>query len=256
MGKRIIAGILTKNSDRTIGKCLDSLIKYVQPEKIVIVDGGSHDETLSIGRRYNTKIYIASSLNLGGARKRLLQLISDSGYDFSVMVDSDVFIKPNFLQIIEQYEGADVIEGRVVNIGIGKGVTPLTAKRGYTFCVFLNHKAAKTGANSNIDQFDFLEDHALKRAIQQAGLSWIRAKEPIGVHDSITARGDSLSITFKAGVYYGKLRYEHWWKIIGATPLILPRQGIRGAIKHIVLGIGCLKGRIAEWHTKKSIGGE
>lgn len=248
MGKRIIAGILTKDSDRTIGKCLDSLIKHVQPKKIIIVDGGSHDKTLSIARRYDTEIYIASSLNLGAARKRLLQLISDSGYEYSVMVDSDVFIKPNFLQVIQQYKDADVIEGRVEEVGMSKGriSAPLTAKRGYTFCVFLNRKAAKTGAISTIDQFDFLEDHALKRAIQQAGLSWIRAKEPIGLHDSITVRGNSLSIVFEEGVYYGKLRYEPWWKIIGATPLFLQRQGIRGAIKHMILGIGCLKGRILE----------
>ncbi|MFA5750221.1 MAG: glycosyltransferase family 2 protein [Candidatus Shapirobacteria bacterium] len=52
--------IPTLNSQKVLKKCLDSIVNQNYPRKnyeILILDGGSTDKTLSIAKKYNSKIY-------------------------------------------------------------------------------------------------------------------------------------------------------------------------------------------------------
>ncbi|MGA2790607.1 MAG: glycosyltransferase, partial [Candidatus Bathyarchaeia archaeon] len=60
--------ILTKNSQRTLEKCLSSAINQ-EPREILIVDGQSKDSTHDIARRHGIKIIIDPSGSMGHSRQ-------------------------------------------------------------------------------------------------------------------------------------------------------------------------------------------
>jgi len=66
---KVSFAIPTLNSERTIGPCLDSIIKQNYPDfEIVIVDGGSYDSTVEISSKYTSKIFFDNG-PLGHARQ-------------------------------------------------------------------------------------------------------------------------------------------------------------------------------------------
>ena len=70
--------IRTKNSAITLDACLSSILNQtIRPKKIVIVDAGSSENTLTIAKKYNTEIVsypnelefnYSKSLNIGVSR--------------------------------------------------------------------------------------------------------------------------------------------------------------------------------------------
>ncbi len=106
----LAAVILTKNSERTIRETLEGLVKssYI-PREVVIVDGGSKDNTLKIVEsfrdRLNIKILYDEGRGLGYARdlgwRRTSKYIK-----YVAMIDSDVIVDRDFfknaLQILEK----------------------------------------------------------------------------------------------------------------------------------------------------------
>lgn len=81
--------IATFNSARTLDACLSSIRNQEYPKKlieIVIVDGGSSDETLSIAKRYDCKIvvkkgYGAEAAKSFGLKKSRGSIVGDMGSD-------------------------------------------------------------------------------------------------------------------------------------------------------------------------------
>ncbi len=81
--------IPTKNSRDTLRACLQSIAAQEYPEiEIVIVDGGSEDETLEIAREYTDRIYFDSGL-LGSARQTSVE---HARGDIVALFDSDIVI--------------------------------------------------------------------------------------------------------------------------------------------------------------------
>jgi glycosyltransferase involved in cell wall biosynthesis len=78
--------ILTRNSARTLERCLESVVRE-DPSEIIAVDGLSTDETRGILRRYGVKVIIDPTGSLGHSR----QLGVEAAAGIYVMfVDSDV----------------------------------------------------------------------------------------------------------------------------------------------------------------------
>jgi glycosyltransferase involved in cell wall biosynthesis len=76
--------IITQNSAHFLSRCLDSLLSF--PE-IIILDGGSKDETISIAEKYNnTKIYFNTFKSFGEQKNKAIALAS---YDWILSIDSD-----------------------------------------------------------------------------------------------------------------------------------------------------------------------
>ncbi len=117
----LAAVILTKNSERTIEKCLNSLIESsLIPSEVIIVDGGSSDNTLKIVNNFKEKIRIKVLFDehkgLGYARDIGWRATSDN-IKYIAMVDSDVIVNKTFfydaIQILEMDEKLGAIGAKL-----------------------------------------------------------------------------------------------------------------------------------------------
>jgi glycosyltransferase involved in cell wall biosynthesis len=88
---RVDVVVLTKNSERMLEKCLDSVFKNVPLNRLIIVDGHSTDRTLEIVDKFHAKhgnvIVIQDSGTRGSARLRGIRMVETGWFLF---VDSDV----------------------------------------------------------------------------------------------------------------------------------------------------------------------
>ena len=90
--------ILTKNSARTLERCLESIIRE-KPKEILAVDGSSTDATLTILKNHNVRIIVEPSGSLGRSR----QIGVEAAKGILVMfVDSDVELGPNCISIMRR----------------------------------------------------------------------------------------------------------------------------------------------------------
>ena len=111
--------ICTKNSESTLKKTLES-IKLTKPLEIIIIDGGSTDQTLDIARMFTKRIYYDKGRGLGYARYLGVKL---SRGDYVAYIDSDVVIpSPDFFK--------QLLEEMISNcwIGIHAQIKTLSAK--------------------------------------------------------------------------------------------------------------------------------
>jgi N-acetylglucosaminyl-diphospho-decaprenol L-rhamnosyltransferase len=120
--------ILTKNSGRTLEKCLDAVAKLkdeFEPE-VIVVDAGSTDNTLNIVEKYreelNIKVLYDGGRGLGYARDIGWRA---SSADYIVMLDSDVIVNRNFLrkavELLQQDERLGAISAKLKPISLDKG---------------------------------------------------------------------------------------------------------------------------------------
>ncbi|RLE41359.1 hypothetical protein DRJ19_06075 [Candidatus Woesearchaeota archaeon] len=103
--------IPTLNSGRTLEKCLESIFKQEYPNiEVIIIDGGSVDNTVKIAKKYNTKILRVRG-PLGVARQ--VGVVNSSG-ELIANWDSDVYIPyrrwlKNAVQTLLQYPEASTL---------------------------------------------------------------------------------------------------------------------------------------------------
>jgi glycosyltransferase involved in cell wall biosynthesis len=100
------------NCEKTIGKCLDSLLKLDYPQyEILVVDDGSLDRTPDILKSYNN-ITILRTENKGPSHARNLAVQKAKG-DYIAFTDSDCIVDPNWLQ--ELFKG--FVSDKVAGVG-------------------------------------------------------------------------------------------------------------------------------------------
>jgi len=120
--------ILAKNSGRTLGKCLEAVAKLkeeFEPE-VVIVDGGSTDNTLNIVEKYreelNIKVLYDGGRGLGYARDIGWRA---SNAEYIVMLDSDVIVNRGFLrkaiELLQQDEKLGAVSAKLKPISLDRG---------------------------------------------------------------------------------------------------------------------------------------
>jgi glycosyltransferase involved in cell wall biosynthesis len=109
--------VLTLNSGRTIQKCLESIEAQKCEKEIIVVDGGSTDNTIKIAKKYKTKIITDKRRFLGAARNVGLEKAKGK---YIAFVDSDVVLPKKWIQIaLNKIEKDDMIAG----VG-GPGISP------------------------------------------------------------------------------------------------------------------------------------
>ena len=87
--------ILTKNSEKTIDKTLDSCKNFAE---VILLDTGSDDLTLSIAKKYpNVKVFEKLFSGFGELRNHLASLASN---DWILALDSDEVLSPELVQEI------------------------------------------------------------------------------------------------------------------------------------------------------------
>jgi len=101
--------LLTKNSDRKLKECLESVYKNVPVEKLIAVDGCSNDKTLDILSMFNEKYHnVKVILDMGNRATARQKGIESVTTEWFIFVDSDVILCDDWFKKAQQYIAADV----------------------------------------------------------------------------------------------------------------------------------------------------
>jgi glycosyltransferase involved in cell wall biosynthesis len=101
--------VLTKNSQRVLEKCLDSIYRNVPVNRLIVVDGYSTDKTLEIVGRFSWKhknvVLIKDQGTRGSARQKGIEAVETEWFMF---VDSDVVLCDRWVEKAEKLTKDDV----------------------------------------------------------------------------------------------------------------------------------------------------
>ena len=107
----IDTSIATKNSAMTIGRCIKAIRESIPVGRLIVVDGGSTDNTVAIARSLGAEVIVNKGL-LGSVRHSQAQ---ECGTEWIAIIDSDVYLYPVWWLEISRYRGPDV--GMILAIG-------------------------------------------------------------------------------------------------------------------------------------------
>lgn len=96
--------IPTFNEEHVVGACLSSLAKVKGEFEVIVVDDGSHDDTLRVLNAFDSKKFkltVLTQQHLGAGEARNLGATRAKG-DIFVFVDSDMTFDPDFLKNLVQ----------------------------------------------------------------------------------------------------------------------------------------------------------
>ncbi|HLE75921.1 MAG TPA: glycosyltransferase family A protein [Candidatus Bathyarchaeia archaeon] len=101
--------MLTRNSERWLNECLESVYENVPVNRLIVIDGHSTDKTLEILGKFseaygNVKI-ITQNGSRGEARARGIREVTTEWFMF---VDSDVVLCKNWFEKARRYAASDV----------------------------------------------------------------------------------------------------------------------------------------------------
>ena len=101
--------ILTKNSERWLSECLESVYENVPVNRLIVIDGYSTDKTLEVLGRfaeaYGNVSIITQKGSRGAARARGIREVATEWFMF---VDSDVVLCRDWFEKAKQYAASDV----------------------------------------------------------------------------------------------------------------------------------------------------
>ncbi len=118
---RVDVVVLTKNSERMLEKCLESVYRNVPVNRLIVIDGYSNDRTLDIVGKfqqdYGNVIIVEDAGTRGSARSKGIKLVETEWF---VFVDSDVTLCPSWFSKATSYVDSDV--GGIWGIEIWDGI--------------------------------------------------------------------------------------------------------------------------------------
>lgn len=101
--------VLTKNSERLLKECFNSIFENIPVNRLVVVDGYSTDSTASIVETYKKKygnvVLIRDNGTRGSARLKGIRAVET---DWFVFVDSDVILCDDWYEKAKKYVKNDV----------------------------------------------------------------------------------------------------------------------------------------------------
>src|SRR5208283_1684715 len=101
--------LLTKNSDRKLKDCLESVYNNVPVARLIAVDGYSTDKTLDVLRWFDEKYHNVKIIMDKGNRATARQKgIADVNTEWFLFVDSDVILCNDWYKKAQQYISEDV----------------------------------------------------------------------------------------------------------------------------------------------------
>lgn len=99
---RLSAVIIARNESRSLRACLDSVAWC---HEIVVLDGGSDDDTTEIAREYTDKVYVERDWQGYGVQRQRAQMRASG--DWILMIDADERVTPALRAEIERVVVAD-----------------------------------------------------------------------------------------------------------------------------------------------------
>ena len=162
--------VITKNNERTIARCIESL---TWADQIVVVDSGSTDGTLQICRDLGAQVHTTADWPGHGPQKN--RALERATGDWVISVDSDEWVTPELRAEVERtLARADVKAGYAV-------------PRRSSFCGrFMRHSGWWPDYVVRVFRRDagrFTDDHTHERLVVTGSVG--RLREPI-MHEAIT----------------------------------------------------------------------
>lgn len=184
--------ILTKNSERLLRNCMESVYKNVPVNRLIIIDGYSTDDTLRVISEFQDKYKNVVLIQDKGTRGAARQIgIENVKTDWFVFVDSDVVLSRDWFAKAKEFIRNDV--GAIWGIEIWsvlKKSRILTLFERATVKIFekrggLHDFLARRGAVDAINipsDLNTYEDAYIKSWISRNGYRVIYTYEPYCIH--------------------------------------------------------------------------
>jgi glycosyltransferase involved in cell wall biosynthesis len=203
--------LLTKNSERALIKCLNSLYQNVPVHQLIVVDGYSTDRTLAILETYNQKHHnikiIFDKGTRASARQKGILAVQTEWFMF---IDSDVVLCRGWFQKAAKNIDANVgavwgteVWSTLKNLRILKLYLVVTRKifevRGGTHDTLIRTVLVKDIQIPS--QLHVFEDAFIKDHITQKGYKVIACYDPFCIHfrpDSVWTLKGSLALVAEA----------------------------------------------------------
>lgn len=233
----------TWNSERFIDKGLSSIYRELDVNMLYVVDKFSSDNTIDIFKKYNLKYknikIMQNDGNLAIARQLLIENV---GTDFFLFIDADVELKKDFMMKLQPYLSKNVgavasrveLTGRYLDeryvMALEKSKIKLNDMRGYTYCTLIKKDAVTHISIPN--KYYTLEDHYIRKYIEDKGYKWITPSEKLAIH--YNDHGNWLDILkFKVNIarayrnFYGRKSFiKHVKSFVNVIYLSLIASGI------------------------------
>lgn len=191
-GARVDVVVLTKNSERLLTQCLESIYRNVPVNNLIVVDGYSVDATLEIVRgfeeRYGNVVLVQDSGTRAAARQNAISKVET---DWFVFVDSDVVLCDGWFEKAARLVKEDVgavwgvevwsvlTRSRVLRL-FEKVTMKIFEKRGGTHDLLVRTKAVE-GIRIPRELHTY-EDAYIKSYIARRGYRVIPAYDPYCIH--------------------------------------------------------------------------
>jgi len=106
--------VVTHNSSRFIGHCLDALLgQGYRPLEVMVVDNASQDESKSILARYSGRIYLIENDSNTGFAAAQNRAIAASRGQWILTLNPDVLVQPGFVERLVEAGNLDARVGAV-----------------------------------------------------------------------------------------------------------------------------------------------
>src|SRR5665647_654206 len=137
--------IPTFNEEENIAQCLVSLTHQTVPRteyEIIVVDGGSKDDTCGIAGKYADKVFSQTSKKVGGARN---DGIMEAKGEIVATTDADCILPPNWIELIKtDFQDQNLVQlyGPVypIEVGFGNKVSLLLANTSVSYTHLRAHE--------------------------------------------------------------------------------------------------------------------
>jgi glycosyltransferase involved in cell wall biosynthesis len=170
--------VRTRNSEKMLRECLQSVLDDVPVRRIIIVDNGSTDKTIEIASSFeNVEIYKKPDLNLGQATK----------YGFSVaetewvaVIDSDIVLRKGWYENMRGYmDRSDAVEGsRIDHYRFDLPIDSTKFQYGRFGQTLLRREPV---LNLELD-LPFGEDAAISYNFKKLGMRWKKVQNYLANH--------------------------------------------------------------------------
>lgn len=184
--------VLTKNSEETLRKCLDSVYRNVPVNRLIVVDGCSTDRTLDIVDAFNEEhhnvVVLCEEGTRGKARQTAIEAVVTEWFMF---VDSDVILCNKWFEKAQRFLDDDVgavwgieLWSVIKNPTVLKLFKRVTMKifetRGGTHDLLVRHEAVSDVKIP--ESLHVFEDAYIKKWITKKGYRVVPTYDPCCIH--------------------------------------------------------------------------